>query len=149
MTATSAGAGVQADEALDDKCPRRVLLAEDNAINQRVALAQLAKLGIKPDVAKDGREAFEAFQKSKYDLIFMDCQMPEVDGFEATAMIRKAEQHTGCHVAIVAMTANAMESDRDNCIAAGMDDYISKPVNLGKLRTAVEHWLPEVLMTAP
>ncbi len=142
-------AGVQADEALDDKCPRRVLLAEDNAINQRVALAQLAKLGIKPDVAKDGREAFEAFQKSKYDLIFMDCQMPEVDGFEATAMIRKAEQHTGCHVAIVAMTANAMESDRDNCIAAGMDDYISKPVNLGKLRTAVEHWLPEVLMTAP
>jgi CheY-like chemotaxis protein len=138
----------QPDNVIDDKRPHRVLLAEDNAINQRVALAQLGKLGITPDLVKDGREAFQAFQKWKYELILMDCQMPEVDGFEATAMIRRAEVHTGCHVVIIAMTANAMESDRDNCIAAGMDDYISKPVNLVKLRQALEHWLPEALIAA-
>jgi|GEM_PF-2639533 len=120
----------------------QVLLAEDNAINQQVAVAQLGRLGISPQIAHNGREAFEAFQTGEYALIFMDCQMPEVDGFEATKLIRKAERLTGGHVPIVAMTANAVEGDRDLCIAAGMDDYLSKPVDMTKLRQMVDRWLP-------
>jgi two-component system sensor histidine kinase/response regulator len=118
-----------------------VLLAEDNAINQRLALAQLKKFGIQPQVVGNGREAFEAFLRHEYAVILMDCQMPEVDGFEATRLIRKAERRTGGHVAIIAMTANAMEGDRDSCIAAGMDDYLAKPVDLKLLQEVLKRWL--------
>jgi len=121
---------------------RHVLLAEDNAINQQVAVAQLSRMGINPQIVHNGREAFEAFQKGGYVLILMDCQMPEVDGFEATNLIRKAERLTGGHVPIIAMTANAIEGDRDACIAAGMDDYLSKPVDTAKLRQMLDRWLP-------
>jgi CheY-like chemotaxis protein len=123
----------------------QVLVAEDNAINQKLVLAQLRKLGVKPDVVSNGREAFEASKSHEYKLIFMDCQMPEMDGFETTRLIRKAESRTGRHVPIIALTANAMEGDRDTCIAAGMDDYLSKPLDLKKLQRHIERWLPELM----
>ncbi|MBC5827599.1 MAG: response regulator [Candidatus Eremiobacteraeota bacterium] len=120
----------------------RVLVAEDNAINRRVALAQLRSLGIEPDFAKDGGQAVEALMTNEpYAMVFMDCQMPLTDGLEATRRIRNIECRTGRHVIIVAMTANAMQGDREACIAAGMDDYISKPVDFVRLNEMMERWL--------
>jgi CheY-like chemotaxis protein len=123
---------------------RLILLAEDNPANQKLALTQLEKLGYVADVVMNGREAVEAVERSdgNYALILMDVQMPEMDGFTATKAIRKAESTTGRHIPIVAMTANAMQGDRESCIAAGMDDYISKPVNRDKLREMLERWFP-------
>ena len=108
----------------------RVLVAEDNIVNQRVAMGMLARLGCRTDFAANGREAVEMARAVPYDLIFMDCQMPEMDGFEATVEIRRL----GIPVRIVAMTANALEGDRDQCLAVGMDDYLSKPVEQEALR---------------
>jgi PAS domain S-box-containing protein len=122
----------------------RVLLAEDNEINQRIALRLLEKLGVGADAVDNGRAAVEALSQRSYDLILMDCQMPEMDGFEATAMIRNRERGK-THTPICALTANAMEGDREKCLAAGMDDYISKPVGLEKLREALERLVPAQL----
>ena len=119
-----------------------VLVAEDNAINQRLALAQLRKLGYKADVVANGHDAVEAVTSGIYSLVLMDCQMPEMDGFTATRAIRALEEHTDHHVPIVAMTANAMDGDREACIAAGMDDYLSKPVRIDDLGRMLERWLP-------
>jgi len=110
----------------------RVLLAEDNRINQLVAQRLLQKLGCQTDVVENGRDAVEAVTRHRYDIILMDIQMPVMDGFEATTRIRDAET-AGARLPIVAMTAHAMEGDRDRCLAAGMDGYISKPVNLAAL----------------
>jgi two-component system sensor histidine kinase/response regulator len=119
-----------------------VLLAEDNVINQKLVIAQLKRLGVVPDVVDNGRKAVEACEHRSYALIFMDCQMPEIDGFAATKLIRKGERRNGHHASIIAMTANAMEGDRENCIAAGMDDYLAKPVKLDKLDQILDRWLP-------
>ena len=121
----------------------RILLAEDNTINQDVALGQLDRLGSKADVVANGKEALEAVTSKTYDIVLMDCMMPEMDGYEATKKIRELEcrnVNSRQRLHIIAMTANAMLGDRDKCIAAGMDDYVSKPVQLPDLRRALEKW---------
>jgi len=122
----------------------RVLLAEDNLVNREVALAMLELLGCRVDLAETGRQAVDAASKQSYDLIFMDCQMPELDGFAATTAIRSHEASfgTGQHIPIIALTANAMEGDRERCLAAGMDDYLSKPFSQEDLRAAIQRWMP-------
>ncbi len=120
--------------------PPRLLLAEDNPVNQKVACKMLEKLGYRVDVASNGQEAVAAHERAPYPLIFMDCQMPEVDGFEATALIRKMEGRSA-HTPIVAMTANAMQGDRERCLAAGMDDYVAKPIRSKDLQAVLDTWL--------
>jgi signal transduction histidine kinase/DNA-binding response OmpR family regulator len=120
----------------------RVLLVEDNPVNQKVALIRLRKLGFSTDVACNGREAVQAIEKNKYDAVLMDIQMPEMDGYEATRAIRK--NLTGLpHLPIIAMTANAMKGDREKCLDAGMDDYISKPIEPETLKKVLETWVPK------
>jgi PAS domain S-box-containing protein len=114
----------------------RILLTEDNAVNQKVALIHLRKFGFSVDVAENGKEAVEAMKKGCYDLILMDIQMPEMDGHEATRTLRKA----GYDLPIIAMTANAMKGDREKCLEAGMNDYLSKPVNPKELLAKIEQW---------
>jgi CheY-like chemotaxis protein len=108
--------------------PLQVLLAEDNPVNQMTATTMLEKLGHTVVVANNGREALEKINEQKFDLVFMDVQMPEMDGTTATGAIRKREQATGRHLPIVAMTAHAMKGDKEKCLEAGMDDYVSKPI---------------------
>ncbi len=121
---------------------RRILIAEDNAVMQELALRQVQRLGLTADLVSNGREALEASRSAFYSLILMDCQMPEMDGYEATVSIRKEEAARGGHIPIIAMTASAMKGDRENCIAAGMDDYMSKPVSQEQLYRLLEKWLP-------
>jgi CheY-like chemotaxis protein/HPt (histidine-containing phosphotransfer) domain-containing protein len=119
----------------------RILLAEDNVVNQQVAMRQLERLGFDAEIAVNGAEAVDRATTERFDLIFMDCQMPVLDGFEATRQIRRHETQTGRRIPIIAMTANALSSDRDSCFAAGMDDYVSKPVSMDGLRAVIERWL--------
>jgi PAS domain S-box-containing protein len=119
----------------------RILLVEDNEVNRQVTLRQLQKLGYAAKFATDGREALERASREDFDLILMDCQMPVMDGLEATRALRRLESRTGKHVPIVAMTANALERDRDECFGAGMDGYLTKPVSLTDLRATLERWL--------
>jgi CheY-like chemotaxis protein len=118
-----------------------ILVVEDNVNNQIMAMRQLEKLGFNVRIVSNGAQAVKAVEFTRYDLIFMDCQMPEMDGFEATRHIRDSEVKTGRHTPIVAMTANAMDGDRQRCLEAGMDDYIPKPVSRHMLREALDRWL--------
>lgn len=144
-----------------------ILLAEDNLVNQKVAVRMLERMGFHPDVVKNGREAVNAWQQGTYNLILMDCQMPEMDGFEATGEIRRCEESLLAstaslenneevpgnneqrttrdqqHIPIIAMTANAMKGDREKCLDAGMDDYIAKPVKPEILEEVILRWLPK------
>jgi len=120
----------------------RILVAEDTTINQLVARRMLERLGCHVDVVGNGREAVDAVASIPYALVLMDVQMPEMDGFEATAHIRQHQAQIGQHTPIVAMTANAMKGDRERALAAGMDDYLSKPIRLGDLEVVVHKWAP-------
>ena len=116
----------------------RILLAEDNAVNQMLAVRLLEKRGYKVSVTGNGREALEKLEKESFDVVLMDIQMPEMDGFEATAAIREKEKLTGAHIPIVAMTANALKGDEQKCLQAGMDGYISKPIQTKELIATIE-----------
>ena len=129
--------GARASAAPAAPASTRALLVEDNKINQLVGVKQLQKIGYLVDVAGNGLEAVEASKRDTYGVILMDCQMPGMDGYEATRKIRELEAGQNLpHARIIAMTASVMKEDRDRCLAAGMDDYISKPVDSDELRKA-------------
>jgi CheY-like chemotaxis protein len=134
-TARPGISGQQFDSTLASRIPLRVLLAEDNAVNQKLAIRMLERMGYRADVAANGLEVLEALDRQHYDLVFMDVQMPEMDGLEATRRIRKTDMR---QPRIVAMTANAMQGDREECLTAGMDDYVSKPIQVKELQRAIE-----------
>jgi CheY-like chemotaxis protein len=118
-----------------------VLVAEDNAVNQEVAVALLNAVGCTSRIVANGREALAALGSGEsFDLVLMDCQMPELDGYEAARAIRERESAQGGHIPIVALTANAMIGDREACLAAGMDDFLSKPFRLAEMRAMLEKW---------
>ena len=120
----------------------RLLIAEDNIVNQKVALAILKKLGYQADAVSNGKEALAALRKHSYDLVLMDCQMPEMDGYEAAALIREPQSGIRNHqIPIIALTAHAMKGDRDKCLSGGMNDYISKPVKITMVAEVLEKWL--------
>jgi len=119
----------------------RVLVVEDNPVNQHLALRVVEKQGYSPRAVGNGREALALLAKEHFDLVLMDIQMPEMDGIEATIAIRREERETSRHVPIIAMTAHAMQGDRNRCLEAGMDDYISKPINVHDLAAALDRLL--------
>ena len=120
----------------------RVLVAEDNPVNQRVVQALLARLGVQVEIVQDGCEALGARTRGTWDIVFMDCQMPGLDGFEATRSWRRAEGASGARrVPIIALTANALAGDRELCLEAGMDDYLAKPIRLESLLAMFQKWL--------
>ncbi len=122
--------------------PLRILLTEDNLINQRVAATLLQREGHEVFIANNGVEALRAFEERPFDLILMDVQMPQMDGLEATAAIRRREKARGGHIPIIAMTAHAMADDRERCLAAGMDSYVSKPIDIRTLLETIDQWCP-------
>ncbi|MBU2537854.1 MAG: response regulator, partial [Proteobacteria bacterium] len=119
----------------------QVLLVEDNKVNQMVASKMLTAMGLTVDLAEDGEKALSALAAKQYDLVLMDCQMPVLDGYEATKAFRSQESPGDKRLPIIAMTANAMEGDRQKCLDAGMDDYLAKPVKKELLRKLLAHWL--------
>jgi signal transduction histidine kinase/DNA-binding response OmpR family regulator/HPt (histidine-containing phosphotransfer) domain-containing protein len=141
-TATSAAA--DRAEATPGRVAGSILLAEDNEVNQEVARCLLESLGLTADVAGDGREVLAALERRRYDVILMDCQMPRMDGFEATHRIRAWEAGTpqARRIPIIALTANAMTGDRERCLEAGMDDYLCKPIRAPELAAALARWMP-------
>jgi CheY-like chemotaxis protein len=121
----------------------RILLAEDNAVNQKLAVRLLEKQGHQVVVASNGCEAVRAALEQPFDLVLMDVQMPEMSGLEAAAAIRASEKVSGSHIPIIALTAHAMTGDRDQCVGAGMDDYLSKPIRPEDLYEAIARWAPQ------
>lgn len=134
----SASVSVRSPQTREHKSGVRILLAEDNAVNRTVALAQLTKLGYDADAVNNGAQAVEAVRRGGYDLVLMDCQMPVMDGFEATRRIRQSERPD---IPIIALTASAMSGDHEQCLRQGMNDYLSKPVDLVRLEELLDKWL--------
>jgi CheY-like chemotaxis protein len=129
-----------------------ILVAEDNPVNQHVATRLLARFGCDADMVSSGRAAIDAVSLAEYALILMDCQMPELDGYQATEAIRQQRQELGLdtqHLPIIALTASAMPGDRERCLAAGMDDYLSKPIRSDDLARILRRWLPSHNRTSP
>jgi len=137
-TARDAAAAAPAADSMQAERPLRILLAEDGKVNQCVAVGLLHRRGHQVTIAEDGRQAIAAWSAEPFDLILMDVQMPEMDGFEATAAIRQSERRIGGHIPIVAMTASAMKGDRERCLAAGMDGYVAKPIEPDQLYAEIE-----------
>jgi two-component system sensor histidine kinase/response regulator len=127
-----------AAEQVEPQRTLQILLAEDSPVNQRVATAMLEKWGHEVTVAANGRQAIAMFRRQSFDLVLMDVQMPEMDGLEATKTIRQYEQEAGGHVPIVALTAHAMKGDRQRCLSAGMDGYVTKPIRSKELKRMIE-----------
>jgi CheY-like chemotaxis protein len=128
----------------------KILVVEDNVINQQVALGILQIQGYSVTVANTGREALEAHAQGTFDLVLMDCHMPEMDGFEATMEIRKREQAANAkRVPIVALTANAMSHDREECLNSGMDDHLSKPFSMQTMQEMLDRWIPQAALAEP
>jgi CheY-like chemotaxis protein len=141
---TASAAGAPAQNRNGGGPLMRVLLVEDNLVNQMVSTHQLRKLGCEIEIANNGLEALAAWQRGGHDMVFMDCQMPEMDGLEATRKIRILEKERSlAPTPIIAMTAAAMEGDRENCLQAGMDDYISKPVKISEIEKLMKHNFPD------
>jgi CheY-like chemotaxis protein/HPt (histidine-containing phosphotransfer) domain-containing protein len=142
MTHTEVSSGI--NNAL--KCEQLILLVEDNLVNQQVAKHILHKLGYTIHIVNNGKEAVDSLETLPYALVLMDCQMPIMDGFEATFVIRQREKEFNSkqHIPIIAMTANAIEGDREYCLESGMDDYVSKPINVDILAKVLKKWLPEI-----
>jgi CheY-like chemotaxis protein/HPt (histidine-containing phosphotransfer) domain-containing protein len=135
------------DQRLAERMPMRILLCDDNAINQKVATRILQQLGYQPGLATNGREALDALDRQPYDFILMDVMMPEMDGLEATRVIRERQKsgapNYSSRIVIVALTAHAMQGDREKCLAAGMDDYLAKPIRPADVRQVLERWNPQ------
>jgi CheY-like chemotaxis protein len=140
LRVASLGSGRTAPERSAAVTSAPILVVEDNPVNQQVACGWLRKLGYRADVAANGFEALEALERIPYAAVLMDCQMPEMDGFQATAELRRREGAT--RTPVIAMTANVMQGDRERCLEAGMDDYVPKPVRLEDLDAALRRWLP-------
>jgi len=138
---TSATTGQKAAEPALGEPALRILVAEDNAVNQKVALRMLQKQGHLVTIVADGRQSLDALEHQDFDVVLMDVQMPEMDGFEATAIIREREKKSGGHIPIIAMTAHAMKGDEERCVAAGMDGYVSKPIHSETLISAIHRCL--------
>jgi len=146
--AARAAAPAAPNQPLAERMPMRILLCDDNAINQKVATRILQQQGYQPGLAANGREALDALDRQPYDLILMDVMMPEMDGLEATRLIRERQRrgmpNYSSRIVIVALTAHAMQGDREKCIAAGMDDYLAKPIRPAEVRQVIERWnLPD------
>jgi CheY-like chemotaxis protein len=137
-TAEGPGAQAVAPERFDHVTPLRILLAEDGLVNQKVAVSLLEQRGHGVTIANNGQEALAALDRESFDIVLMDVQMPTMDGFEATARIRQREEASGLHIPIIAMTAHAMKGDRERCLAAGMDEYIAKPIRAKEFYEVVE-----------
>ena len=131
------------------KTDYRILLAEDNAVNQKVAVRLLEKHGYCVSVVANGEEALAALELEPYDLVLMDIQMPVMDGLVAVQMLRECERTTGRHLPVIAMTAHAMQGDRERCLNAGMDGYVSKPFKVDELMSAIAEFLPGASIPAP
>ncbi len=153
--AVTAAEGQKAEEGTEaetaawkGKLQGRVLVVDDTPMNLKITIRILEKLGVRADPAGNGKEAVEMFTQRPYDLVLMDCQMPEMDGYEATAALRELQKGTGKRVPVIAMTAHAMSGEREKCIAAGMDDYLSKPIDNQKLANLVRRWLTKATSKA-
>jgi CheY-like chemotaxis protein len=136
--AVNAGGKPRIDSAMAARHPLRILLAEDNVVNQKLAMRLLQQMGYRADLAANGIEAVESVQRQAYDVVLMDVQMPEVDGLDATRQI-VASMPNGERPRIIAMTANAMQGDREMCMEAGMDDYLTKPIRVDRLIEALNN----------